>query len=301
MSYKAEISRKNPTAFVFLIDQSGSMGAESGINDENGNPVPKAQAVSDAINSLIEELINRCQKREGINDYFDIALLGYGQKSNEAYFAWEGDLKGNDWCTISQLKTNFVDEIKYNIEVVIRGKIETEKQTKKIWINPVAHGITPMKAALIQTKELLEDWIKDHKDSFPPIVINITDAWATDISNKQELIDVANDIKSLQTTDGNVIVFNCHIAGSKAQPTIFPSSIDDLPDDEHAYTLFSMSSELPEQYINLIIEIFGKEALTYKHAWGMAYNSPITALIKLLDIGTRVAVIKTANDDKAEQ
>jgi len=292
MPYKA--------AFVFLIDQSRSMGAESGIDDENGNPVPKSQAVSDAINSLIEELINRCKKSEGINEYFDIALLGYGQKNNEAYFAWEGALKGNDWCTISELESNILDEIKYSVEIVIKGRIVHEERTKKIWIKPVAHGITPMKAALSKTKELLKDWIKVHNDSSPPIVINITDAMATDIINKQELIDVANDIKSLHTKDGNVILFNCHIAGSKAPPTIFPSSVKDLPDDEHANTLFAISSELPEQYINLIIEIFGKDATTYKYARGMAYNSPITGLIKLLDIGTRVAVTKSTNDYKAE-
>ena len=298
MSYKAEISRKHPSAFVFLIDQSRSMGSPWGSTDKNGDSsLIKAQAVADVVNSFLDELINRCQKEGGTNDYFDIALLGYGKKGGEAYFAWEPPLQDKDWCPVSELKTNFADTIEEQVEVIIRGKKITEKQIRKIWIKPVASGTTPMKAALSQTKELLEDWIKEHSESFPPIVINITDAAATDISDRQELIDVANEIKSLKTTDGNVIIFNCHISSSKSTPTILPATADELSDnDENAHMLFAMSSELPPKYNNLIIEVFDKDPISFTSARGMAYNiRDINGLTKLLDIGTRVAVNSTSN------
>jgi len=287
MAYQAEISRKNPTAFVFLIDQSGSMGGESGKNDDNGDPYTKAQAVANSINELLKELINKCQKGEGFFDFFDIAMIGYGQKSTEAYFAWEDPLKGETWCKISQIKDNPADEVTIKKEVNVRGVLHMEEHTETIWIKPVARGTTPMKAALIETKDLLVDWIKDHDESYPPIVINITDAAATDISNKQELIDVANEIKAIKNTDGNVLFINCHIESGKGSPVIFPASKEELPNDQNAYMLYEMSSDLPDQYINPIVEVFAKNALTYKNARGMAYNSNITGLISLLDIGTR--------------
>lgn len=56
--YSAEISRSNPTCFLFLVDQSGSMddpfGGESGKR--------KAQGVSDAINRLLQTLVFRCAR-----------------------------------------------------------------------------------------------------------------------------------------------------------------------------------------------------------------------------------------------
>ena len=48
MAYSAEIGRNNPTLFVFLIDQSGSMG-DSVPNQVNRR---KADALSDAVSTI---------------------------------------------------------------------------------------------------------------------------------------------------------------------------------------------------------------------------------------------------------
>ena len=53
MAYTAEISRVNPTCFLFLIDQSGSMAESWG--GEAGKT--KAQGVADAINRLLQTLV----------------------------------------------------------------------------------------------------------------------------------------------------------------------------------------------------------------------------------------------------
>ncbi len=57
MSYKAEISRDNPSCFLFLIDQSASM--EDPFATE-GTEKPKADSVSDAINRLLQDLVIKC-------------------------------------------------------------------------------------------------------------------------------------------------------------------------------------------------------------------------------------------------
>jgi hypothetical protein len=54
MPYTAEISRGNPSCFVFLIDQSGSMADVFGAGEGNQK---KADGVADAINRLLQNLV----------------------------------------------------------------------------------------------------------------------------------------------------------------------------------------------------------------------------------------------------
>ena len=59
MAYSAEISRTNPTLFVFVVDQSGSMA--EGLPDQPNRK--KADAVADAINNLLQNLVIRWQRK----------------------------------------------------------------------------------------------------------------------------------------------------------------------------------------------------------------------------------------------
>lgn len=74
MAYSAEISRSNPSCFLFLIDQSGSTGD----NFPGEVAKKKADGVADAINKLLQDLVIRCAKEEGVRDYFHVAVIGYG-------------------------------------------------------------------------------------------------------------------------------------------------------------------------------------------------------------------------------
>jgi hypothetical protein len=59
MPYTAEISRRNPSAILFVIDQSGSMA------EHWNEQITKAQALADAVNRLLQETIIKCSKEEG--------------------------------------------------------------------------------------------------------------------------------------------------------------------------------------------------------------------------------------------
>src|SRR5437868_8867211 len=72
MPYQAQISRDNPTCFLFVIDQSGSMDEKT----ESGRS--KAQFVSDVLNKTIYTLVTNCSKADGVRDYFDVGILAYG-------------------------------------------------------------------------------------------------------------------------------------------------------------------------------------------------------------------------------
>jgi hypothetical protein len=69
MPYRAELSRANPSCFLFLIDQSNSMAKPFGAQAEQ----PKAQGVADGINRLLQNLALKCAKPGGVRDYFHVA------------------------------------------------------------------------------------------------------------------------------------------------------------------------------------------------------------------------------------
>ena len=105
MPYSAEISRRQPSCFLFLIDQSGSMadafsresastGTAKGANEslhKGLEPVQKAQAVADAVNRLLDSLGQRCVKGNEIYDYFDVGVIGYNSEVASALDGIAGD------------------------------------------------------------------------------------------------------------------------------------------------------------------------------------------------------------------
>lgn len=73
MPYQAPIQRTDPTAFLFLVDQSGSMGDKMAASEKT-----KAQFVADVLNRTLMDLVTRCTKADGVRDYFEIGIIGYG-------------------------------------------------------------------------------------------------------------------------------------------------------------------------------------------------------------------------------
>src|SRR5580698_8500417 len=81
MPYTAEISRTNPTSFIFLVDQSGSMLEPFGAQPDKS----KAEGVADAINRLLQNLVLKCAKADGIRDFFHVGIISYGGRVASAY------------------------------------------------------------------------------------------------------------------------------------------------------------------------------------------------------------------------
>jgi hypothetical protein len=90
MPYAAEISRANPSCFLFLIDQSGSMADPFGAGESRKRT---ADGVADAINHLLRELVLKCSRTEGVWDYYHVGVLGYGTQIGSAF---GGSLAGRD-------------------------------------------------------------------------------------------------------------------------------------------------------------------------------------------------------------
>ena len=275
MPYISEISRTNPTCFLFLVDQSSSMLEPfAGQADKQ-----KAQGVADAINRLLQNLVLKCAKSEGIRDYFHVGVLGYGGRVESAL---GGALAGKTVVPVSEIANNPL-----RVEQRIRkmddgaGGILEQKFKFPVWFEPQATGRTPMCHALNLARQWLEVFVGLFPACYPPLVVNITDGMSTD----GDPLPAAEAIQKLKSQDGNVLLFNAHISARTAQPVEFASSADGLPDN-FAKLLFRMSSQLPPPLLEAARSA-GFEAPAGTR--GFVFNAGLVSVIRFLDIGTRVA------------
>src|SRR5579872_2247928 len=148
MAYTAEISRTNPSMFLFLIDQSGSMDDPFGAGESDRK---KADGVADAINRLLQNLVIRCAKEEGVRDYFHVAVIGYGRQVGPAF---SGPLAGRDLVPISDVGNMpaRVEERTRKIDDGAGGLID-QLIRMPIWFDPLGDGGTPMCQALGMARE----------------------------------------------------------------------------------------------------------------------------------------------------
>lgn len=274
MPYSAEISRANPSCLLFLIDRSGSMADPFGAGESSRR---KADAVADAINRLLQNLVIKCAKDEGVRDYYHVGVIGYGAHVGPAF---SGPLAGRELVPISEV-ANMPARIEERTKKVDDGAGGLVDQTIRfpIWFDPVADGGTPMCQALGIAQRILKGWLSQHPASFPPIVINITDGEATD----GDPSGPADDIRQLSSNDGEVLLFNLHLSSRHAAPIEFPDTEVGLP-DQFAQLLFRMSSLLPA-YMRNIAQQEGYRASEATR--GFVFNADIVAVIRFIDIGTR--------------
>lgn len=273
MPYSAEISRVNPSCFIFLIDQSGSMVEPISGSDNKR----KCDSVADAINRLLHNLIIKCARGEGVRNFYEVCVIGYGATVAPAF---SGKLAGRELVPISEVATSPA-RVEERVKEVDDGAggIITRKIKFPIWFEPQAKGFTPMGQALSLAHKILAEWTNQHQNSYPPIVINITDGEATDTGP----VPQAEALRTLSTFDGNVLLFNCHISNRPVPPVIFPDSDGGLADDL-ARTLFQVSSPLP---VSLREMARNENVQLGEHARGFAFNADLVELIRFLDIGTR--------------
>jgi hypothetical protein len=270
MAYTAEISRANPTCFLFLIDQSKSMLKLI----PGGQGKTKAEAVADSINHLLYSLVLRCVWGQSVLDRFHVGVLGYGVTVGPAL---GGALAGREMVPISEVARNPL-RVEQKVQVNEDGMPQSVRSP--VWFEPTGDGKTPMCATLNRAGTTLAGFLADHPDSYPPVVINITDGDATDGDPEQP----AARLRQLSSTDGNVLLFNIHISEKDATPVEFPDAEASLA-DPLARRLFRMSSTLPAPMWGPARQ--AGLAVTAQTR-GFVYNANLAAVIRSLDIGTRV-------------
>ena len=245
----------------------------------------KMDGAADAVNRVLDAISQRCSQGMDIRDYFDIGIITYTT-----------DVSGNAMLGSVLPETSPEQPFLKVSEVVDVAEVE-EKQVKEsdgaggivevtrkfpVWLRPTASYGTPMCEALSATSQALKDWIAQHPDSYPPMVINVTDGDATD-GNPESL---AQEIMAMETNDGNVLIYNVHLSEMSVKPVEYPGQENDVPPEEYAMRMFRMSSVFPEPVVDLAA---GMGLPVTQGSRGYVYNANVVALVQFLDIGTRAA------------
>jgi hypothetical protein len=285
MAYSAEISRRNPTCFLFLIDQSGSMSEPFGNNPN----IRKADGVADALNRCLAELVSRATKGDEILDRYFVGIIGYGA---DVGFTLGGTLQSGELLPISQIAMNPL-RVERRDKTIYDGAggLTTYTVNFPIWFEPKAEGPTPMFEALELAYRALEAFVQRYPNAYPPVVMNLTDGQPTDESGRttprvsQQVESSAQRIRNLQTTDGQVLLFNLHISASRGAAIWFPDNESVLP-DEYARLMFRMSSVMPGPLIAAAKKMLPEQPIS-EAARGFIYQGDLESVIRFFDIGTR--------------
>jgi hypothetical protein len=275
MPYTAEINRANPTCFLFLVDQSSSMLEPFGRQSDK----QKAEGVADALNRLLQNLILKCAKSDGIRDFFYVGVIGYGGR---VVSALGGSLAGQTLVPVSGIAGSplRVEQRTRRVDDGAGGVLEQSFKFP-VWVEARATGRTPMCQALALARQYLEVFLGRFPTCYPPLVFNITDGMATD----GDPLPAARAVQQLASKDGSVLLFNAHVSATQALPVEFPAVEDNLPDN-FAKLLFRMSSALPPR---LFAAARADKYPVQPGARGFVFNADLVAVIRFLDIGTRPA------------
>lgn len=277
MTYEAQISRGNPAAFLFVVDQSGSM------SDRMASGRSKAEFVADALNRTLMNLVTRCTKAEGVRDYFEVGVLGYG--GNGVGNGFSGALGASVLNPISVIEQNpvRVEDRKKKMDDGAGGIMETSVKFP-VWFEPKASGGTPMREALTSAAEELVSWCDAHPDCYPPTLLHVTDGESTDGDPEE----IATHLNQIRTNDGEVLILNIHVSCLGNDTIRFPSSASGLP-DTYAQLLFRMSSQLPEHLVKFAQD---KGHTVGIESRGFMFNAEAAEIVDFFDIGTRASQLR---------
>lgn len=256
--YEQTLSRKYPGLFVILLDQSASMNQ---IDNDLGQS--KADIVTGYVNKIIRRMIDAAQIDEYTGRrklYAYLSILGYNDK---VYPLLRTDDSPVDLATLDEHPRGHVT-VNYRVPGSHAASI-TERQS--FWVVPQADGDTDMYLAFKRARGVVESWLNSppeqispdlgmqapRSESFPPIIINITDAKD---NRGGDLREISRAIQSLHTNYGNVLIFNCHFTherNAKNRTCMFPTNVSEIEpycvteiDRRLARLMFEVSSPIPE-------------------------------------------------------
>lgn len=238
-SYTQELSRWFPGLFVILLDQSSSMK-----EPVKGYPkeLTKAEIVTMLVNDVIKTMIENAGMEETIpgirKKYAYLSVLGYDNDVRPLLSTVDTPVD------IPTLAKNHLGVIKVKRQKRdANGRlIETITESKTVWIEPYIGLNTNMTKAFERAREVVSHWLQQspelisddlgyqmpRMESFPPVVINVTDGFYTTGGNPQEVV---RDLCRLRTNNGNVLVFNCHFSLGSQGECIFPGQESGIPAD----------------------------------------------------------------------
>ena len=228
------ISIKNSPTFIFLIDQSGSMG------ERLPDGRIKAEVISDSVNRAINSLIKISYNTFNYIIPIQIGILGYGGRGviNLLSYLGEGFLHSLVYMANAPLRM----EKRRKKEKNPAGEIFEAEINFPIWIEPAWFGGTPMCAAFFKLVKNMRDLKKNVPALNVPVIFNICDGKSTD----GDIEDLGKMLLNFTFSANEVLLYNMHLSSGYATggEWIFPCDDFDLP-DEFSKKLLRISCRLP--------------------------------------------------------
>jgi len=279
--YERDISRRDPGCVVFLLDRSDSMKS-SWVNSHE----TLAQGAARVLNEILLELLFTSQGEPGkARHYFDVGIFGYGIRpvagGEGVEPAFGGKLAGQPLVALPDLRDNPIA-----VRETPSVDIGAPPSRVPVWVEPVHGYRTPMCQAVAVAGAHVYEWASAHPDSFPPIIINITDGMVTDSPYEGATLDEwAQRLTNIQTSDGPALFFNIFLSPMASNGVLFPATDYGLP--EPGPSLFRISSPLPPP---MIANAQSTGTMVEPGARGFGFNADATMLVRFLEVGTKVDV-----------
>lgn len=274
-TYSAQITEINPAALIFILNQSYPTNVKILYKGEE-NTI--SQVVCDMINRLLYALITQNTNKNIVHNRYQVSVIGYG---DYAYNCLEGPLASKTFVDLSELDNNPLLIKKTIKEKKTRQGVVKIENDEPIWIKPKSDGNAYLHKALHRARNLAEKWIDLHPSSFPPIIVHIS-CYGYNGVEHSDIIQLANEIKSLYTKDGNVLLANIIISlKSGFKPILFPTSIWDMGNSVFGEKYYLMSSQLPLCFNQQVYGFRDRNNREMFHT-AIAFNTGINDLPALL-------------------
>ncbi|HEY0754325.1 MAG TPA: hypothetical protein VGD98_10215 [Ktedonobacteraceae bacterium] len=255
--YSQTLSRQYPGLFVILLDQSESM-----LQKDLSTGLTKADTATSYVNFIIERMIRIAQFEElsgRRKNYAYVSILGY----NDAVYPL---LRSPVPVALPDLDESALGRANLT-RLVPDGQGQAFKRVvekTRVWIRPHGEGKTDMTLAFEEAERVVRDWLRSprvpyeqaldgqfylqgpREESFPPILIHITDAKD---GGQQDPHPVSERIRQMETKYGKVLLFNCHFTHERVETCVFPATLQEVRShtiERQAAYMFDMSSEMPE-------------------------------------------------------
>ena len=274
------VSSTKPWLLVVMVDGSHSMSADWG-----GSKRPMSGFVEQAVNQLLFDMaLNYSTSGEAdesaLKDRIHLRLLVYSgegdvddpiplpQGSN--YLCASGD---DGWVQ------NYSDLHNYSLS----------NSTAEIprWLEIAPNGRTPMLMAFRTARSVVEQHISDYPNSFPPVVLNISDGEPTDCGEPIDwelLVSECDSIRSLGSEGSRPIICNVHLDPiGQDSPSLYPAEPPRVSGVESG--LWLASSKIPEHMAPLVPGVPADADRTNERRF-FVFNSDLICFHEFLNFST---------------
>ena len=296
MPYSAGVNLDNPGCFLFLVDQCANILPEH----------PIQEAAVDVVNRFVDMLVRRCLQDGEVRDYFHIGIVGF---TDLGFLNENGDwvpANDDDLAVTYILPGTNLEQPFLPMSQVVDAAVMEERRVREnqggemvevtrqipVWLRFHEGTGTPLWAMLKAMERPLTEWVGRHSNSHPPVVIIVWERGISDIH--QDLSTQAERIKSLQTRDGNVLLFAVDLIGDLSNSPyatryipsiIFPGNERDLvsldPSHDDDALMFRMVSYLPETIRQRAARL---EIPVDENSRGLVLNAQSAEVARFLDM-----------------